>query len=68
MVWPVFKQKNTTDDLQYLDCPDIPAYKKTTLLSPETFRSLNLKPSKNGGLIYGRKNQKVWREIIKFSI
>lgn len=60
MVWPVFRNKKYFDTIS----PDINGYKITNPI-PENLRdNIDLKITDRNTIIYGRPNQKVWREIV----
>ncbi|MFW5885258.1 MAG: TRM11 family SAM-dependent methyltransferase [Patescibacteria group bacterium] len=56
MIWPVFKSKRKSVMLN----PETGGFKMIQMLP----RELNLKTTKRGTIIYGRKGQRVWREIV----
>jgi UDP-galactopyranose mutase len=59
MIWPVFRSKKYFD----LMTPVTKGFKIVDIL-PDNFQNNNLTLSKRNTIIYGRSDQKVWREII----
>ncbi len=59
MIWPVFRNKKYFDQIT----PNTKGFKIINLL-PNNFQNNNLTLSKRNTIIYGRSDQKVWREIL----
>jgi tRNA G10 N-methylase Trm11 len=71
MALPIFRIAETRESPAEAHTIDTKPYAQlgfTTvpLLSPSLIGRLDARPGKNGGLIYGRADQWVWREIVKW--
>jgi tRNA G10 N-methylase Trm11 len=71
MVLPIFRIAPTKDmpaEAHSVDAKKLTkeGFVQVPLLSPSLVGRVNAKPGKNGGLVYGRADQWVWREIVKW--
>lgn len=64
MVWPVFRNKKYFDIVS----PDINGYNIINVIPENLRKASNLKITDRNTIIYGRADQKVWREIILLKI
>ncbi|MFH1822446.1 MAG: methyltransferase domain-containing protein [Patescibacteria group bacterium] len=62
MIWPVFR-KQEAQSIKHIS-PDIKGFKIIYPIPINLYKNANIHLTKRNTIIYGRENQKVWREIV----
>jgi len=60
MIWPIFHAANSLHQIM----PNTNGFKIINPLPPALAENKNIKLTNRGTIIYGRENQRVWREIV----